>query len=202
MLRHVLAHELTHFRHLDHIWNLLRCAALIVHWWNPLVWLAAWLSSRDEELACDEGALKLLGDGERAAYGRTLLALSTEKSGAAGLWNCATPMAGDKRSLRERVLRIAHAPRRAVWAAVLAVALLALASACAFGQASEPGPEQPDGPDPAPTESVTPSPPADDAGTSLFMRSTRSSACGPTASCWWTPAGTTGRTRCGWTCPG
>ena len=37
MLRHVLAHELTHFRHRDHLWNALRGLALAVHWWDPLV---------------------------------------------------------------------------------------------------------------------------------------------------------------------
>ena len=71
MLRHVLAHEYTHYKHGDHIWSLLRCAALAVHWWNPLVWLAAVLSQRDGELACDEGTLKRLGDGERAAMSLT-----------------------------------------------------------------------------------------------------------------------------------
>lgn len=32
---HVLSHELTHFRHRDHIWSLLRCLALALHWYNP-----------------------------------------------------------------------------------------------------------------------------------------------------------------------
>ena len=35
MLRHVLAHELTHYNHRDHLWSVLRGAALAVHWWNP-----------------------------------------------------------------------------------------------------------------------------------------------------------------------
>lgn len=34
-LRHVLTHELTHYAHRDHIWSLLRCAALALHWYNP-----------------------------------------------------------------------------------------------------------------------------------------------------------------------
>ena len=55
-LRHVLAHELTHYRHLDHLWSVLRGAALAVHWWNPLVWLAVVCSRRDGELACDESS--------------------------------------------------------------------------------------------------------------------------------------------------
>ncbi len=146
MLRHVLAHELTHFRHGDHIWSLLRCTALAVHWWDPLVWLAARLSRQDSELACDEGALKRLGDGERAAYGNTLLALVTAKPRFGDLLRCATTMAGDKKSLKERICRIACAPRRWLWAAVAAVLTVALACGCAFGS---PAQEPQDDPGPA-----------------------------------------------------
>ena len=150
MLRHVLAHEYTHFRHGDHIWNVLRSAALAIHWWNPLVWLAVVVSRRDCELACDEGALKRLGDGERIAYGRTLLALLTEKPRTAHLLTCATTMTGGQKSVWERVTRIAHAPKRWLWAAVTAVLVTALACVCAFGQAVEPE----DDPDPADTSDV------------------------------------------------
>nr|WP_325230053.1 M56 family metallopeptidase [uncultured Oscillibacter sp.] len=134
MLRHVLAHEVTHFRQGDHVWSLLRCAALAVHWWNPLVWLAAVLSRRDAELACDEGTLKRLGDGERRAYGSTLLALVTAKPRPGDLLRCATTMTGDKRSLQERVRRIARAPKRWLWAAVLSAALALLVCACSFAK--------------------------------------------------------------------
>ena len=138
MLRHVLAHEYTHLRHGDHLWSLLRCAALAVHWWNPLVWASAALSRRDGELACDEGALKRLGDSERLGYGNTLLTLVTAKPRPEDLFRCATTMAGDKKSLKERINRIAVSPKRVVWAVVAAVLVTALASVCAFGQAAEP----------------------------------------------------------------
>ncbi len=149
MLRHVLAHEYTHYRHGDHIWSLLRCAALAVHWWDPLVWLAARLSRRDGELACDEGALKRLGDGERAAYGSTLLALVTARPRPGDLFRCATTMAGDKKSLKERIGRIAKAPKRVIWAAAVAVLVTALACACAFGSAEERDPDPAPSADPA-----------------------------------------------------
>ena len=136
-LRHVLAHETTHYHQGDHIWSLLRCAALAVHWWNPLVWLAAALSRRDAELACDEGTLKVLGDGERRAYGNTLLSLVTAKAQPGDLLRCATTMTGDKRSLRERVRRIAKAPKRWLWAAVVSVALAALVCACSFAKTEQ-----------------------------------------------------------------
>ena len=137
MLRHILAHEYTHFRHGDHIWNGLRSAALILHWWNPLVWLAAVLSRRDGELACDEGALKRLGEAERIAYGRTLVALITVQPRPGDLFRCATTMTGGQKSVFDRVARIAKAPKRWLWAAVAAVIATALACVCAFGRAEE-----------------------------------------------------------------
>lgn len=154
MLRHVLAHELTHFRHRDHLWNALRGLALAVHWWDPLVWLAAALSRRDCELACDEGALKRLGDGERIAYGRTLLALITVKPRPGDLLRCSTTMTGGQKSVFDRMSRIAKAPKRWLGAAVLAVALAALACVCAFGSAADPKPWDPAGVDADLTYSV------------------------------------------------
>lgn len=135
MLRHVLAHELTHYSHRDHLWSILRGAALAVHWWNPLVWLAVVCSRRDGELACDEGALKRLGDGERTAYGETLLALVTAKARPADLLSFATTMTGGKRSLKERIQRIARQPKRMVSAMVVVLVVLTLSAMVAFGQA-------------------------------------------------------------------
>ena len=151
VLHHVLAHELTHYRHLDHIWNLLRCAALCAHWWNPLVWLAAHLSRQDGEVACDAGALKRLGTGERAAYGNTLLMVSTAKARPSGLLHCSTGMSGGKKSLHERIRYIAGASKQLVGAVIAVVLILALACACSFGQASA-GTEPLDSKEPTPTE--------------------------------------------------
>ena len=50
----ILLHEKTHIAHGDHIWNLVRVAAVVLHWWNPVIWVSAILSKRDAELACDE----------------------------------------------------------------------------------------------------------------------------------------------------
>lgn len=81
--RHVLAHEMTHLRHGDHIWSFIRRICLCFYWFHPLVWLAVHMSKQDSELACDEGALKRLGEAQRMAYGRTLVDMavaSSEKS--------------------------------------------------------------------------------------------------------------------------
>lgn len=35
----IIIHERVHLRHGDHIWSIIRALALIVLWWNPLVWI-------------------------------------------------------------------------------------------------------------------------------------------------------------------
>lgn len=42
----------------DPLWKALAFAALTLHWFNPLVWLAFFLAERDMELSCDERAVK------------------------------------------------------------------------------------------------------------------------------------------------
>lgn len=101
ILRHSLAHELTHFAHKDHLWAVLRGICLALHWYNPLVWAAAGLSRRDGELCCDEATVKRLGEKERAAYGRTLLAVTCRGYGTSLL--AATHMTGGKKGVQERI---------------------------------------------------------------------------------------------------
>ena len=128
--RYILLHELTHEQRGDRNWALVRMVCIAVYWFDPLVWLAAALSRRDCELACDEAVLSLLGDEARGEYGMTLLDLISGRRTRGNLLFCATTMTSGKRTLRERFSMIARRPRTAVWAAVLALALCTAAAAC------------------------------------------------------------------------
>lgn len=129
---HVLSHELTHFRHRDHIWSLLRCLALALHWYNPLVWAAVVLSKRDGELSCDEGTIRRLGEGERISYGRTLIGLVARRSGAGGVLSCSTTMTGGKKTVQRRIAQLVKQPEAKKTALFLAAAALALAAVFVF----------------------------------------------------------------------
>ena len=137
-LAHSVEHELTHYRHGDHIWALLRCICLVLHWYDPLVWLAAALSRRDAELACDEATIRRLGEAERAAYGRTLIRISCERR--ATLLRTATTMNCGKRGLRERIALIAKRPKTAAYALVILILAAVAVTGCTFtgAQAGEP----------------------------------------------------------------
>ena len=129
-LRHVLAHETTHARHGDPLWSLLRCVCLAVYWFDPLVWVAAVVSRRDCELACDEGALQRLGEAERIPYGQTLLRLIPVARRPESPMLSATTMTAGKKELKDRITRIAE-NRRTVGVALLAV-VAAAALVCAL----------------------------------------------------------------------
>ena len=140
-LRHVLTHELCHYRHGDHVWSLVRSALLAVYWFDPLVWLAAALSRTDSELACDEAAIQALGVEQRLAYGKTLVDMVAVRRTAAGILCTATTMTSGKRSLKVRLGRIVKTPRAALPAVVAVVVLAAVCVACTFTGADTVNPD-------------------------------------------------------------
>ena len=135
LLRHTLEHEATHYRHGDHIWAVLRCVCLAIHWYNPLVWWAAFLSQRDAELACDEATIKRLGEGERAEYGRTLIGMTCQKK--ANVLITATTMNSGKGGLKERIMLIAKKPKMALYTLLIVVLVAAIAVGCTFTGAKD-----------------------------------------------------------------
>lgn len=136
-LHHVVEHELTHFRHGDHIWAILRCACLAIHWYNPLVWAAAVMSRNDAELACDEATIKRIGESERAEYGRTLIMMTCEKRPA--LFNTATTMTGSGRTIRERISLIVKKPKMAAYTLVIVAVIGIIAALVTFTGAKNGG---------------------------------------------------------------
>ena len=78
-INYILLHEEQHIRRKDHILKPLALLALCLHWFNPLVWIAFFLASRDMEMSCDEAVLRKLSDAERNDYMESLLQLATGK---------------------------------------------------------------------------------------------------------------------------
>ena len=75
-LSHVLAHERAHLNRGDHWWKPLGYLLLLIHWFNPIMWVAYGLFCRDMELACDEKVIRQLNHEQRADYTQALLACS------------------------------------------------------------------------------------------------------------------------------
>lgn len=80
-MNYVVNHEKIHLRRKDHFAKLFAFMILIIHWFNPLIWLSYHLMVRDMEMSCDEQVIKRYGKDVRTDYSKTLLALSIKNSG-------------------------------------------------------------------------------------------------------------------------
>lgn len=122
--KYILLHEQIHIERFDHIIKLVSFFTLCLHWFNPLVWAAFFLSGRDMEMACDEAVIRRLGGGIKKEYSASLLNLATGKY----IINAA-PLAfgeGDTGSRIRNVLKYKKPHVAAVCAAVMIVAAAAV----------------------------------------------------------------------------
>ena len=121
---YVVMHEQHHIRRLDHIVKVLAFIALSIHWFNPLVWIAFQMASKDMEMSCDEAVVRKMGDGVLADYTASLLSLATGKHVIAGM-----PLAFGEGDPKARIRNLASWKKPAIWvvlAAVIACAVLAI----------------------------------------------------------------------------
>lgn len=75
-ISHIFLHELVHFKRKDVLYNLFSIIALLVHWYNPLAWIAVKKMRIYRECTCDACVLELLNEDENIEYGMTLLNIS------------------------------------------------------------------------------------------------------------------------------
>ena len=74
-LRYVFLHELAHVKRRDMLVNWFLTVLRVVHWFNPLIWLAFRRMATDRELAADALALSCVEVRENKAYGQAIIKL-------------------------------------------------------------------------------------------------------------------------------
>ena len=128
---YIILHEQHHIRRGDHLIKALAFIALCIHWFNPLVWVAFLLSSKDMEMSCDEAVVKKLGEGIRADYSASLLSLATGRRIIAG-----TPLAFGEGDTKSRIKNMLNWKKPKTW--IIFAALIACVAAIVFCAANPP----------------------------------------------------------------
>ena len=136
-LQHIMTHELTHYRHKDHIWAFIRCLCVVVYWYHPLVWLSAFLSIKDSELACDEGAVKCLGEENRKAYGVTLIEMASGAFAVSNHLVCSTSIIGGKKEMKKRIEMLVKKPKMLVSTFAAFLVLVLGVTGCTFSSSKK-----------------------------------------------------------------
>ena len=124
-LEYVVAHEQAHICRKDHWWKPIGFLLLMIHWFNPLMWLAYVLLCRDIELACDEKVIKELGNEQRGDYTQALVACSVNRRMIA-----ACPLAFGEVSVKERVKSVMNYKKPAFWVIIISVIVCVGVAVC------------------------------------------------------------------------
>ncbi len=135
--QYILLHEQIHIKRRDYFWRFISFLALVIHWFNPLVWLAFFLSGRDMEMSCDEAVIRKLGSDVKKEYSASLLALASGRRIVLDI-----PLAfgeGETGSRIKNVLRYKKPAQIAIGAAfvVCVIAIIVLAANPRAGEQSE-----------------------------------------------------------------
>jgi len=125
-LTYILAHEQTHIRRWDHRIKPFAFLLLILHWFNPILWLSFALMSKDMEMSCDEAVLKRMGSDIKSSYSHSLLSLSVKRKG----FMTPSPLAFGESNIKSRIkniLRYKQMARGTMVVAIFATASLIVA---------------------------------------------------------------------------
>ena len=116
----VIAHERNHIRRGDNWFKLISFVCLSLHWFNPMVWIAYILICKDVEDACDEMVVKELDAEGKRAYSAALLSCGKRRHSLA-----ACPVAFGESSIRQRIVKVLHYKKPALWISLIVIVLIA-----------------------------------------------------------------------------
>ncbi len=119
-LSYILAHEQTHIRRLDYLVKPLAFLVLIVHWFNPLMWISFALMSKDMEMSCDEHVIRKLGSDRKGDYSHSLLSLAVRRSGLL----VGSPLAFGESHIKSRIKNILSYKKPTLWVVALSIIVI------------------------------------------------------------------------------
>mgnify|MGYP002090423772 CR=1 FL=1 len=129
----IISHELTHYRHRDNWWALVRMLCVCIYWFNPLVWVAAHFHKEDCELFCDEAVIRNCSASERQKYGEVLLNAAARHSGRLSDIYLLSGASSGFRELKKRIERIAGNKKTYKSVAFVMIVTVAAITVFAFG---------------------------------------------------------------------
>lgn len=121
----IQAHERSHIARKDHWIKPIGYLILMLHWFNPLVWLAYICLCRDIEMACDERVVKTMDVAARKEYSLALL-----NCGSRGIGIAACPVAFGEVGVKQRILGVLHYRKPGFWVMVAAVVAVVFVAVC------------------------------------------------------------------------
>ncbi|BFH62880.1 M56 family metallopeptidase [Paenibacillus azoreducens] len=139
-LQYILAHEFSHIQRRDVAVNWMMHMILILHWFNPLIWIAAHKARQAQEMACDACALDRMRPQQKNAYGQTIihvlehLSVSHYQPGLAGL-------SATHKEMKRRLIMIKQFNKKSYRLSILGLGMILALGSVTLVNAKESGAE-------------------------------------------------------------
>lgn len=133
----VIAHEKAHISRKDYLIKPFAFLLLALHWFNPFIWIAYILLCRDIELACDEKAIRVLGEVQKKVYSQALLKCSVSRRSIA-----VCPVAFGETGVKERIKNVLHYKKPAFWIVAVSLLLCVIVAVCFLTNPRQKKPEK------------------------------------------------------------
>ena len=115
-IRYVVAHEQYHKKRKDHLVKIVVFFVVVLHWFNPFVWIAYSLFCRDMEISCDEAVLLKFKGNIKKQYAGSLLKYAAKQSGFT-----LSPITFGEPAVKSRIKNVLGFKRRGIMLSFLAV---------------------------------------------------------------------------------
>ncbi len=121
----VILHEQTHIKRKDHWWKPIAYLLVCINWYNPLVWVAYAMLSKDIEAACDQNTVKNMTMEQKLDYSQALLDCSAMPRSVA-----LCPIAFGEVSIKSRIKGVLKYRKPALWTVITAVLSCLVITVC------------------------------------------------------------------------
>lgn len=114
-LDYIIKHEQTHIRRRDYLIKFVAFLVLVLHWFNPVIWLSYFLMVKDMEMSCDESVMRQSSEDIRVNYSNSLLSFSAKQSGLLSL------LAFGESNVKSRIKNVLNYKKPAFWGTIVTV---------------------------------------------------------------------------------
>lgn len=129
-MNYIIKHEEIHIKRYDYLIKPIAFFVLVIHWFNPVVWLSYYLMAKDMEMSCDESVMKHTDEDIRADYSKSLLSFSVRQNGLL------SPLAFGEGNVISRIKNVLNYRKPSFWFIILA-AVIVITVVISFGTDSK-----------------------------------------------------------------
>lgn len=119
-----IMHELYHIRNHDILWKCIAFTAILLHWYNPLIYLFFHEMCTASEKRCDELVSDTLDDVQKEYYEHLIIDAAQNQTNINILF--ADTFSTNKKQAKERILFMTRKQRKSIWQKIIITAVICL----------------------------------------------------------------------------